>query len=254
LNNLLEIDSKKVHVVEFNPTGEKTVIMIHGLFTNLSVFFFKIAPLLAKRHRVILYDLRGHGGSEPRPGVASMENLSADLCALMEKLDIERADLVGYSFGGAVALYTAICHPQRVINLALIDTPLFTEKNFDVYQTNNFSSEAIIDQGLQEYVKSIGIHVSPSVVRREKTRIQHCFDDGDLPEAFRRGREFFSNTNMNVLRAPTLLLYGSRSPYRGTARWLREHLANATLRVAWGDHNLPVTRARWVGHRLRQFL
>jgi pimeloyl-ACP methyl ester carboxylesterase len=77
------------------------------------------APALAARHRVITLDLRGYGDSELPP--ASFAH-HADVVGLLDALGVERAALVGCSFGGAVAIDTALTHPDRVSALALLGT------------------------------------------------------------------------------------------------------------------------------------
>src|SRR5205807_6935613 len=76
-------------------------------------------------HRVIAYDARGHGRSEPAPDREyGYEHLAADLLALLDELAIGRAVLAGASMGAHTALALALNHPRRVAALALI-TPAF---------------------------------------------------------------------------------------------------------------------------------
>ncbi|NJP31477.1 alpha/beta fold hydrolase [Micromonospora sp. HSS6-12] len=72
---------------------------------------------LASRHRVIALDLRGYGESELPPAPFANHD---DVAGLLDALGIERAALVGWSFGGAVAIDTALAHPDRVTALALL--------------------------------------------------------------------------------------------------------------------------------------
>ncbi|TWG23131.1 pimeloyl-ACP methyl ester carboxylesterase [Micromonospora palomenae] len=75
-----------------------------------------LAPALAERHRVIALDLRGYGDSELPPASFAHHD---DVVAVLDALGIDRAALVGCSFGGAVAIDTALTHPKRVSALAL---------------------------------------------------------------------------------------------------------------------------------------
>jgi pimeloyl-ACP methyl ester carboxylesterase len=101
--------------------------MVHGLFTSLAVYALTIAPPLAVSHRVVLYDLRGHGLSERRDEGYTPEMLARDLIDLMDERGIPRAGIVGYSYGGAVALYAALHYPERISRLALIDAMLLED-------------------------------------------------------------------------------------------------------------------------------
>ena len=75
-----------------------------------------VEALLALGRQVILIDPRGHGDSDkPRdPSAYRPELLASDVVAVLDRLAIEQADLLGYSRGGAIAIATAIARPERV--------------------------------------------------------------------------------------------------------------------------------------------
>jgi pimeloyl-ACP methyl ester carboxylesterase len=103
--------------------GAPAVVFVHGLvMDNLSSFYFTLAnPVAAAGAEAVLYDLRGHGMSERPARGYRVADFADDLDALLTELRIERAILVGNSFGGVVALAFAAAHPERVAGLALID-------------------------------------------------------------------------------------------------------------------------------------
>jgi pimeloyl-ACP methyl ester carboxylesterase len=80
-----------------------------------------IVPALAAQHRVIRFDMRGFGRSRSAKGGFSPAN---DLAALLDDLAIERAHVVGASFGGLVSLEFAAAHPDRVASLVLLAAAL----------------------------------------------------------------------------------------------------------------------------------
>lgn len=97
------------------------LILVHGLATNRA-FWLGIGLRLAERHRVTLFDLRGHGySSRPASGYRPVD-FGRDLLGLMDELGLARAALVGHSYGGAAALEAAGLAPERVTHLALLDT------------------------------------------------------------------------------------------------------------------------------------
>jgi pimeloyl-ACP methyl ester carboxylesterase len=97
------------------------IIMIHGLAANLAFWYLRLVPLLSTRFRVTSYDLRGHGySSMPTHGYNSAE-MARDLQALMDHIGIGRANIVGHSFGGAVALHFTLFFPERVKTVTLAD-------------------------------------------------------------------------------------------------------------------------------------
>src|SRR2546421_5971548 len=98
------------------------VVLVHG-FALTRAMWDDITPALSADHRVIRYDCRGFGESGP-PDAAVPYSHADDLIALLDELGIERAALVGQSFGGQVALLAAIAAPSRVSALVLIDSVL----------------------------------------------------------------------------------------------------------------------------------
>ncbi|MEU0058791.1 3-oxoadipate enol-lactonase [Streptomyces sp. NPDC006334] len=82
----------------------------------------KVAPELSAAHRVIRWDLPGHGGSAAEligPG-ATVGDLAALVLALADALGVERFAYAGVSLGGAVGLHLAAHHPERVSSLAVV--------------------------------------------------------------------------------------------------------------------------------------
>jgi len=103
----------------------RPVTFIHGSGPGVSAYanWRLVMPVLAKTHRVIAPDMAGFGFTERRPDVAyTLENWVAQAIGLLDALKIDRTDLVGNSFGGALALALAIRHPQRVRRLVLMGT------------------------------------------------------------------------------------------------------------------------------------
>ena len=98
-------------------------ILLHG-FPNSSALWAKVAPLIAaKGYRVVLPDLRGFGDTDMASRVEDYEiNAGAipDIIALMEKLDIEKAHIVGHDFGAPVAWGLAAQHRERFYSLTAI--------------------------------------------------------------------------------------------------------------------------------------
>ena len=98
------------------------VVLIHGLTGDLSIWFLsRTIPVLAQTHRVTAYDLRGHGYTDaPAEGYTSLDH-ARDLIGLLDVLGIDRARLVGHSFGAVIAVHAAVIAPERVEALVLSD-------------------------------------------------------------------------------------------------------------------------------------
>lgn len=105
------------------PEGAPVVVLIHGLGLARGVTWRAIAPVLAKRYRVLSYDLPGHGETAPPEGPVSLSALSAQVIGLMDALGIARAALVGFSLGGMINRRCVMDHPERVAGLAILNSP-----------------------------------------------------------------------------------------------------------------------------------
>jgi 3-oxoadipate enol-lactonase len=91
-----------------------TIVLIHEMGGSLESWDL-LVPLLAAKRRVLRYDTRGAGFSEKIRGTLSIDTMTADLIALLDKLGIsEKVALVGTAVGGAIALHTAAKHPDRI--------------------------------------------------------------------------------------------------------------------------------------------
>jgi 3-oxoadipate enol-lactonase len=97
------------------------LILIHGLADDHRLWR-KTVPDLALRHRVILYDVRGHGQSTVGNADGTLAQLGADLARLMDVIGLERASVAGFSLGGTIAMRLAIDHPRRVDVLFAVAT------------------------------------------------------------------------------------------------------------------------------------
>ncbi|BFV55251.1 3-oxoadipate enol-lactonase [Kitasatospora sp. CMC57] len=101
----------------YTVTGEGSpVLLVHAGVTDHQLWD-RVAPALAERHTVIRYDLRGFGESA-RP--AGPYRDTDDLRRLLDHLGHQRADLVGTSWGGRIALGFAHDHPERVRSLTML--------------------------------------------------------------------------------------------------------------------------------------
>jgi NAD(P)-dependent dehydrogenase (short-subunit alcohol dehydrogenase family)/pimeloyl-ACP methyl ester carboxylesterase len=100
------------------------LVLVHGLTGNLAIWHLQMVPLLMQRFRVLTYDLRGHGYSEVPPEGYTPDDMAADLLALLDALGIEKAAVVGHSYGADTALYFAHHHPERVRAVVAIEAAL----------------------------------------------------------------------------------------------------------------------------------
>ncbi|WP_397543349.1 alpha/beta fold hydrolase [Roseovarius salis] len=105
------------------PDGAPAVVLIHGLGLTREVTWGHIAPVLARRYRVLSYDLPGHGQTAAPDEAVSLRMLGRQLVALMDELGLDRAALAGFSLGGMINRRVAMDDPGRVSALAILNSP-----------------------------------------------------------------------------------------------------------------------------------
>jgi pimeloyl-ACP methyl ester carboxylesterase len=94
------------------------LLLVHGLGGAASNWI-ELLPALVRRHRVVVPDLPGHGGSSPLPAAPTLSPFADVLAALISHEGIAPAAVVGHSLGGLVALRLALRHPDAVTGLVL---------------------------------------------------------------------------------------------------------------------------------------
>jgi pimeloyl-ACP methyl ester carboxylesterase len=106
---------------ELYGSGE-ALVMLHVGVGASEMFGDNLAAFAADR-QVIAVHLQGHGRTADIDRPLSYELMADDISAMLKYLRVERADILGYSLGGGVALQTAIRHPEMVHKLAEMSTP-----------------------------------------------------------------------------------------------------------------------------------
>ena len=107
---------------EIHGSGEP-VVLLHGAFMTITNNWTGWIDELSKTRKVIAVEMQGHGRTADIEREMSNENLANDVAALLDHLKIPKADLIGYSMGGGVAMQCAIRHPDRVRKVVVISSP-----------------------------------------------------------------------------------------------------------------------------------
>ena len=110
------------------PGAEPPIVLLHGLSANANEFA-ALGTALSPRFRVIAPDLRGRGGTDKPATGYTMADHAADVIALLDTLGMNRVVLGGHSFGGFLAIYLAVHHPDRVARLVVIDAAIEINPN-----------------------------------------------------------------------------------------------------------------------------
>jgi pimeloyl-ACP methyl ester carboxylesterase len=98
----------------------KPIVLLHGSFMNIPMNWAQLIPLLSRSRQVIVAEMQGHGRTRDVPREFSYEAMADDVSGLLAHLEIENADVLGYSMGGGVAFQVAIRHPERVRRLVIL--------------------------------------------------------------------------------------------------------------------------------------
>ncbi len=130
-SSYVDVDGVRLHVRASGPKSAPVVIMLHGFGASLHTWE-PWAEALSADHRVVRFDLPGFGLTGADPGDNYSDERSVGLLvALMDKLGITRASLVGNSIGGRIAWRFAAEHPGRVDKLVLVSPDGFASPGFE---------------------------------------------------------------------------------------------------------------------------
>jgi pimeloyl-ACP methyl ester carboxylesterase len=173
--------------------GEPIVVLAGGLM-DISSMAQVIGPL-SKHRQVIGIDLEGHGKTGLRNTPMTHERLGDDVAAVLRHLKIPKADVAGYSHGGAAALRTAIQRPEMVRNLILISTPF----ERDGWYPSTLQGMSAVNAKMADQMKS-----TPIFKNYGKPDQFPIFLDrmGDLLR-----KDYDWRTDAQALKMPVLLVY-----------------------------------------------
>lgn len=225
------------------------VVLLHGVTGNMAIWpLINLMPALASDFRVTAYDLRGHGYSDTPPSGYTSADMACDLIAIQRALGLGPMYVLGHSFGGVVALHTAILHPDSIAGLILSD-PYYpglrhletrvgewagwleykeqanraglevTEEDwFDVGQL--FAQTANLPPDRYDmFRKELGLAAMDRLKRLAATT---CGDDVKAVAGLTEER-------IRSVSHPAVALYGEQSPFLATCHFLAENLANCRL-------------------------
>lgn len=247
----IQINNTQLHYIELNPQGSEVILMVHGMMTNLSVFYFKIAPYLSKKYRVILYDLRSHGMSDWSASGYSLKAMSEDLIQLMDVLEINNAHLVGYSYGGLIALKTAIYYPERINKLVILESPCHSNKTDELIERYG---QEYIDMYLERYTDSTNLSPNRRQIEKSRKLFEFILNDPVVRKETTDDHFFMEDEPLDQIPHNTLLLYGDASDCLEGATILERRIPNSILKIGKGDHNIPIQNSEWINEVLTEFL
>lgn len=262
------------------------LVLIHGLGANLAFWYMGIARMMARHYRVITYDLRGHGRSSMPESGYTLPYMANDLEVLLDHLNVEKAHVVGHSFGARVALYFTTTHPERVHTLTAADTQvsclqkqvrLADWPHWKVWKQQlrqqGFSSfppeeEYINFQMLVHFNQMNGDFTHGALNRAGRTPSLRHRDMGnkgsarwDRMMATTSAREDFKDDhqitidNLRRISVPTLSMFGEYSHCLESCRQLNNNVITSRVKILPEvGHFLPAIKPRLFMYTLRQFM
>jgi len=232
--------------------GGPPVVMLHGLLIgSLATWYFTAAPTLAKKHRVLLYDLRGHGKSERAKTGYDLATMQVDLEAIVAGFTTEPVTLVGHSYGAVVALRYALAHPSKVAKLALVEAPLPPSNLAELDAFLGRSPEAMADALPEVLRDALGRKGRQATKLVESLRFLATESSlfADLARA-----EDVDDASLASLRCPLLCVYGTHSSCLPVGRRLARLVPKARFVELEGGHFLPIEAAGVLGATLEEFV
>jgi 3-oxoadipate enol-lactonase len=157
-NNIkLLVNNLMVSYTDNGPNEAPVIIFIHGFPLNKTMWDNQMNAM-KEDYRVISYDIRGHGESEPGNENFSIKLFVTDLLNLMDALKIEKASLCGLSMGGYIALDAIENFPERFDALVLSDTNCIADPP-KAKQKRLTTIESIREFGVEKYVDDSIVHL-----------------------------------------------------------------------------------------------
>jgi pimeloyl-ACP methyl ester carboxylesterase len=250
--------------------GERSapaVVLIHG-YTDNARDWVPMLPYLSKRYRLILVDIRGHGQSSKPECCYTRLDFAYDIKLLLDALAVSKADIVGHSLGSIIAQTFAENWPEKTAHVVLISStggaPAGSPK-----KPPQFDFAAAIRQ-LKEPIEAdspfmIAWWDSPTPVDQDFIRRQRK-DAAGIPlrvwlavldQALAGDQYADLQATLPRLKAPTLLIWGSKDPIMEEAvrQSLRRALPNAKVKIFAGlGHNPFWEDPRGVAEVVNAFL
>ena len=233
----------KIHYVSYGQ-GDP-VLLLHGGLSNRLSWFSQIPWLVASGRRVILIDTRGHGYSTKGHSKLSYQIFAEDTLQVLDRLGIQRTDVVGWSDGGIIALLLGLESPQRIAKIVAISA-------------NFHPSGVILEAESPQSVSNTGFLKSIRDWFRgvwSGAGEQHPSLEAEIIELWRTEPQL-EHSDLHAITSPTLVVVGENDIIDlNHSNELARMLANGRIEVIPGaGHAAPVTHAQEINQLIASFL
>lgn len=258
--------------------GNKWLVLIHGAWAS-HAWWKEQVPALLQEHRVLCFDLRGHGQSSALPPNFSIPGFVRDLKILLQKVGIEEAGFIGWSLGGIISMEYCLSHPQVLKKLILIATrsrrqPLLKKRiwwsylraqlnlmiNLSAPRRFNRQEESFPDekQVIEEEIEKL---FTGPISQEVKEWIKDQLRNYSINNYWQIAKDLWSweisEEKLKKIIAPTLLLVGEKDQITppAFAQSLHQAIPNSSLIIIKGaGHLLPLERPYEVNRYILEFL
>lgn len=211
---MTDLSAIELHHEVAGPPDAPPLLLLNSLGTTLEMWGPQI-PALTGQFRVIRCDTRGHGLSPVPPAPYSVEDLAGDALALLDRLGIERAHVVGLSLGGMVAMNLAARAPERVDRLALLCTSalLGPPETWDqrVAAVRAGGTAAVADAVVARWLHQGRLDSDPTTVAYVRDLVASTPAEGYVGAAL-AVRDSDRRADLARITAPTLVIAGAEDP------------------------------------------
>jgi len=250
----IEAAGIRLRVVDSGPRDAPAVILLHGFGSSLETWA-PWAAVLSEKYRVIRFDLPGFGLTGPDPERDySDQRAMVVLAALMDRLGVKRASLIGNSLGGKIAWNFAVAYPDRVDRLVLVSPDGFASPGFEYGKKPDLPFMLKL---LPYTLPRPMLRMNLAVAYADKSRLSDAtlgrYDDmmrapGDRAAMLDRMEQVMLVDPEPLLRrisAPTLIVWGEQDgmiPFSNSADYMRD-IPHATLLPLPGLGHVPFEEA-----------
>jgi pimeloyl-ACP methyl ester carboxylesterase len=230
---------------EDHGAGGTPLVLLHGGLGAIHTSFEKVLPAFAKTRRVIAIEQQGHGHTADIDRPLTFEQMGADTAAVLRRLGIERADFLGYSDGGNVAVAVAVRYPALVRKLVLAGV--------------NFDNDGLTPEFL-EFLRTATPADLGDEFRDSYAKVAPRPSDWPtlVAKFLKMNAEFagWPPDQVRAIAAPTLIMIGDRDfirPEHAIATF--SLLRDSQLAILPGtNHETLMTRNDWLVPMMRAFL
>jgi len=237
------------------------VTLIHGVASSLESWD-KIAERLSDGHRVIRYDLRGHGRTDTPPGPYAISDFADDLLALLDELNVEKTHVVGFSLGGLIVQSFALNHPEQT-DKAVIISAVANKSEQALARLKDRADEidrcgvsSVMDAALERWFTPEFRQAHPELVEQRVKRYLQT-DPVGFAAAYRTFMEGDLGAHLHRIRVPTLVMTGEHDPGSSVAmaRFIHEQIRGSELHILPRlRHNVLLEAPSAIADRIGVFL